>query len=441
MKPRRQLGLAEATGLSLSIVAPTMAMAFNVTLVVAVAGRAAPLAFAIGTALLALVGFSFVTFAQRETSAGSAQAYVCTQFGPRAGFLAGWMLLLSYLCFGAGTAVLVGHFASAAIGDAGIRTGDLWIPVSVTSVAIGLGFSWRDMQSVARLILVLELVSVAAIAVLSLHILWVVAQSGPLPAAPFFPDPDRGWVGIGLALVFTVLSFAGFEGAATVAEETKTPQRAIPLAILGTIVLSGVFYVFAAYAQVVGYAGDGLGDMAQDSAPLDTLARRYGTASLAACLNIAAALSAFSCVLGSLNAAARMIMVLARDGQHALARLHHCHGTPTNALALCATVITAFILIWAARVGVGDFYGYIGTIGSLALILVYIGVCMAHAAFGRSRGGWAGFIAGGAGTAMLIWPLYNSLDPVPVWPGNLWPYVVLAWLAAGAMLSRTMARY
>lgn len=417
-----------------------MAMAFNVTLVVAVAGQAAPLAFAIGTALLALVGLSFIAFSRREISAGSAQAYVRNQFGPRAGFVAGWLLLLSYLCFGAGTAVLVGHFVDATIRDTGIRAGGLWIPISLASVVIGLALSWRDMQRVARLILALELVSVAAIAALNIHILGVVAQSGPLPLAPFSPDPGKGWMGVGMALVFAVLSFAGFEGAATVAEETRDPQRAIPMAILGTIVLGGVFYVFTAYTQIVGYAAGGLGDLAKDSAPLDTLARRYGTIGLAAGLNLAAALSAFSCVLGSLNAAARMVMVLARGGHHKLAVLHHRHGTPTNSLMLCAVVVGAAILIWASQVGAGDFYGYLGTIGSLALILVYIGVTMAQAAFGRSNVDQVGLVAGCTGTAVLLWPLYNSLYPAPDWPGNLWPYLVLAWLAAGMMFSRTLAR-
>lgn len=436
----RRLGLLEAAGLSLSIVAPTMAMAFNVTLVVAVAGEAAPLAFAIGTAMLALVGLSFIAFSRRETSAGSAQAYVRNQFGPRAGFVAGWMLLLCYLCFGAGTAVLVGHFVDAAIRDTGIRTGGLWMPISLSAVAIGLALSWRDMQRVARLILVLELVSVTAIVAMNLHILGVVAQSGPLPLAPFSPDPGKGWMGVGMALVFAVLSFAGFEGAATVAEETTDPQFAIPMAILGTIVLGGVFYVFTAYAQIVGYAAGGLGDLAKDSAPLDTLARRYGTISLAAGLNLAAALSAFSCVLGSLNAAARMVMTLAREGYPALAKQHHRHGTPTNALMLCAAVTAALVLIWVARASAADVYGYLGTIGSLALILVYIGVTLAQASFARSHRSRTALIAGFAGTAVLMWPLYNSLYPVPAWPANLWPFVVLAWLAVGTVFARTFAR-
>ena len=435
----RRLGLAEATGLSLSIVAPTMAMAFNVTLVVAVAGRAAPLAFSIGTALLALVALSFVAFARRETSAGSAQAYVRNQFGARAGFLAGWLLLLTYLSFGAGTAVLVGNFLTAALGAAGLRTEGPSIPVSLASIAIGLALSWRDTQHVARLILVLELVSVAAIAALNLRILSTVAHSAPLPMAPFTPDPAKGWMGVGMALVFAVLSFAGFEGAATVAEETRNPQRAIPFAILGTILLGGAFYVFTAYAQVVGYAAGGLGDLAKDTAPLDTLARLYGSPGLAAALDVAAALSAFSCVLGSLNAAARMTMTLARERNHALAETHHRHGTPTNALALCAAVMAVAVLIWATRVGAGTFYGYLGTIGSLALILVYIAVTAAHAASARSSGRTSRLLIGGAGATALVWPLYASLFPVPAWPDNLWPYAVLAWLAAGAWVTARRA--
>ena len=56
----RKLGLFEAVGLSLPILAPTMAMAFNVSLAAQTAGRATPLAFAIGTAVLVIVGLSFV---------------------------------------------------------------------------------------------------------------------------------------------------------------------------------------------------------------------------------------------------------------------------------------------------------------------------------------------------------------------------------------------
>ena len=98
----RKLGLAEALGLSLSIVAPTMAMAFNVSLAVRAAGRAAPLAFASGTLSLGLVALAFVKFSRRVAHAGSAYAYIGLAFGRRWGFVAGWTLLLTYLTYTAG---------------------------------------------------------------------------------------------------------------------------------------------------------------------------------------------------------------------------------------------------------------------------------------------------------------------------------------------------
>lgn len=88
----RKLSLPEAVGPSLSIVGPSMAMAFNVSLVVRAAGRAAPLAFAIGALALAIVAVSFVSFSKRVTHAGSAYAYIGQTFGWHWGFVAGWTL-------------------------------------------------------------------------------------------------------------------------------------------------------------------------------------------------------------------------------------------------------------------------------------------------------------------------------------------------------------
>ena len=72
---RRNLGLIEAVALSLSIIAPTMAMAFNVTLAVGAAGRAAPLAFAVGTVALAIVGLSFVAYNHASSTGDEAAAW------------------------------------------------------------------------------------------------------------------------------------------------------------------------------------------------------------------------------------------------------------------------------------------------------------------------------------------------------------------------------
>jgi hypothetical protein len=80
-------------------------------------------------------------------------------------------------------------------------------------------------------------------------------------------------------------------------------------------------------------------------------------------------------------------------------------------------------------VAAADYYGNLATIGTLALILVYVGVTGAELA--ESLGArclvWALF--GLAGMLVLLWPLYNSIYPIPDFPRNLWPYVIIAWIS------------
>jgi amino acid transporter len=432
---RKNLGLIEAVALSLAIVAPTMAMAFNVTLAVGAAGAAAPLAFAIGTAALAIVALSFVAFGRRIAHAGSAYAYITLEFGPRIGFLAGWALLLTYLAYGTGTAVLVGNFVDAALADYGIAINGLWLAAGGAAVLLATALAHRDMRGAARLMLALEAASVLAILALGIRVLAALAPAGGLSLAPFAPDKGFGWSGIGYALVFAVLSFAGFEGAATLGEETDRPRRAIPIAVFGAVVLAGVFYVFASYVQVVGFGLDRVAALARDSAPLNTLALAFGSRGLAALLDIAAALSAFSCALGSLSAAARLLFALGRAGlAPRLGAVHAVHGTPAAAAAVAGGLMLAGIVLWGARAGAAAYYGAAGTIGTLALILVYIGVTAAGtAAAVRARQG-ARALLGAAGALVLLWPLYNTLYPVPAYPADLWPYAVLIYLVLGAAL-------
>ncbi len=430
---RKNLGLMEAVALSLSIVAPTMAMAFNVTLAVGAAGSAAPLAFAIGTVALAIVGLSFVAFGRRIAHAGSAYAYISTEIGPRAGFLAGWALMLTYVVYGTGTSVLVGNFLDAALADYAIKLHGMWIAIAAAATLIAICVAYRDMRVAARLMFALEAVSVLAIIILGIIVLRVRASAGALSLAPFVPAPGYSWSGIGYALVYAVLSFAGFEGAATLGEETDNPRRAIPIAVFGTVILAGLFYVFASYVQVIGFGLSEMKALATDSAPLNTLALRFGSRGFAALLDLAAALSAFSCALGCLSAAARMLFALGRAGLAArLGTVHERHGTPSAAVLAIGALMLAGVLLWAPSVGPGDYYGGMGTIGTLALILVYLAVTGAAmvAALRVGRGVLA--LAGAGGTLLLFWPLYNSLYPVPAYPADLWPYVVVIYLAAGA---------
>jgi amino acid transporter len=437
-----RLKLPEAVSMSLAIVSPTVTAAFNITLVVQAAGPAAPLTFAIGTVAMALVALSFMAFTHRVAHAGSAYAFIAHTFGSRVGFIAGWTLLLTYLGFSTAFAGLIGSFTSAALKDVGVDIGAWWIVIGGASMLLAWWLAYRDMRLASRLMLTLEAAAIIGIVALCIIILRQVhpgtesGMSSWRPAASF-----GGWTGLGFGMVFSILCFAGFEGAATLAEETINPRRNIPIALFGTVLGSGVFFIFVAYCEVIGFGPTGIMDLARSEAPLNDLALKYASPHLAIALDLAAATSCFSGMLGGLAAAARILFALGRGGlSPVLAGVHPVHGTPASAVSLAAILIILPFLLWAPFAGGGNYYSYASTIAVLALIVIYIGVGGAEVVEGWREQRWLWPAACVLGPALLVWVLYRSIYPVPEFPNNLWPYVALAWVLASMAIMRFRPR-
>lgn len=409
----RKLGLAEALGLSLSIVGPSMAMAFNVSLVVRAAGTAAPLAFIIGTLAMGMVAISFVKFSRRIAHAGSAYAYIGKAFGWRWGMVAGWTLLLSYLTYAAGATALIGNFVDAAFRNYSTQVHGVWFVSGAAGLLLAGVCAYRDVRLASRLMLLLEALSVLAIIFLCLAILAEVAGSVGLSIEPFKPATNKHWSGIGYGMVYCVLSFAGFEGVATLGEEARNPHRNIPVAILGTCVVSGAFYVFVSYSQVVGIGIDSTRKLADASAPLNDLAIKYVSRTFATAIDLATALSAFSCVLGSLSAAARLLFALSRAGMRE--KMGNASSVPDAlARAVIFTVLPclASFVVYAPFIGPANYCSYLLTIGTLALILVYICMTAAELSYSfRTRTRFC-MACGGLGQACCYGPFTTpSIHP------------------------------
>ena len=433
-----RLSLPEAIGLSLSVISPTVGAAFNITLVVGAAGPAAPLAFLIGTIAIACVALSFMAFAHRVASAGSAYAFITHAFGSRAGFVAGWTLLLTYLGFATGFAALVGSFTAAALQGLGWDIGQGWLGIGGFALLAGWWLAYRDARLAGRLMLALELAAVVGILGLCVAILRQVELPPGHLAQSFRPSTEfGGWTGLGFAMVFSILSCSGFEGAATLGEETVNPRRNIPITLLATVLGSGLFFVFVAYCEVAGFGADGIRRLAASQAPLDELAMRYASPQLAIGLDLLAAASCFSGIIGGLSAAARVLFALGRAGlAPRLGAVHAVHGTPARATTVVAVLITAAYLLWAPSTGAGNFYSYTSTIGVLALMLIYVAVGAAEIVESLRERQLLWTAACGLGPALLLWVLYRNIWPVPEYPNNLWPYLVLAWVVSALAIIR-----
>ena len=183
------------------------------------AGPAAPLTFAIGMVAMALVALSLIAFTHRVAHAGSAYAYITHTFGRRASFVAGSALLLTYIGLTTGFAALVGSFTSAALSGFSIGIGAWWIAIASASVLAAWWLAYRDMKLAGRLMLGLEAAAILSIVGLWVSILHKVHPGAAQLVTSFTPSTSyNGWSGLGFGMVFSILSFGGFKGAATLGE-------------------------------------------------------------------------------------------------------------------------------------------------------------------------------------------------------------------------------
>ena len=96
IKLRRNLSVWEAIGISLALMAPSMAASINPQGTASYDGRAVPLAFTIAFVGVLLVAYTFVRLTQRFHHSGSVYGFVGATLGPRAGVISGWALTGTY---------------------------------------------------------------------------------------------------------------------------------------------------------------------------------------------------------------------------------------------------------------------------------------------------------------------------------------------------------
>ncbi|MFX4301096.1 APC family permease [Alicyclobacillus tolerans] len=430
------LSLLETMAISVAIMAPTAAMALNGSLAASIAGVSVPLTFLLAMVTIGLVAFAFVQFNRHFSSSGSVYAFTTASLGPRAGFLSGWALLLTYLAFTGASGAEVGAFLQSFLGILNMHIS--WVPLAVVATLLIWLLAFLEVRISARVMLVFEGISMLLILILTVVILGRGGAAGHLSALPFTLGGNR-FSAIGLASVFAFLSFAGFEGASSLGEETANAKRAIPMAIASAVFVTGIFYVLVSYAQSLGFGltAAGVKTFANSSAPLGYLAQHYMSSGFAAAIMFGAAMSAFSSGLGTATTGSRLLYSMGRDGflNSKLGDVHKRFRSPYVALAVVMVIALLEMLALAKQTGTNVF-GYYGTLGVLSLLLAYLATNIgAIFYFTRKRIWRSGILVVPALAVLaLAYTLYSNLYPVPADPYNWFPYIVLAWLLLGVIV-------
>jgi APA family basic amino acid/polyamine antiporter len=281
-------------------------------------------------ALVAILGaFVFAELGQRRPKAGGGYAYLREGFGPLAGFLYAWALLL-VIATGAAAAVAMtfaGYFVALVGLDASLQQ-----PVAAAAIVFLTLVNVVGVRPAAWTQNLFTILKLAAIAVLVAVGLAVAAPAGTGQAAPLAPLAGSPILAIGAALVPVLFAFGGWQQTNFVAEELLEPERNLPRALVVGVACVAVAYLLVnvAYLKALGVAG-----LAASIAPAaDTMAALAGDGGRRL---IAAGIVAST--FGFLNlvilVSPRVYQAMARDGLffRSFARLHPRWRTPVGAIA------------------------------------------------------------------------------------------------------------
>jgi amino acid transporter len=427
------LNIWEVLAQSVAMLGPTMTPVLIVPLMYASAGNASWLAYAFGSLMLLAVALNIREFASRSSSSGSLYTFAQSAFGVRGSLLCGWSLLWAYALVGVAGITGFAVFTNALLGAADVHVPAIVPLVACLAVSFALGY--RDIRLSTITLLLLEAGSVSLIVVLMVLVL---VHHGTLFDSDQLALRGATLPGIGLGAVVAIFSLVGFESATSLGEEARDPLRTIPTAVIASVLVAGAFFVICAYAEVLGARGlptplDKLGT------PLDALADSVHAPVLKLAIDAGALLSSFSITLAALNAGARVIYSMGRDGLFPapLARSHGRFQTPHVALVVFSAIA---LIIGAGMIGAGlspiDAFNDTATLGSFGFVAIYAFVAIGAPIYLRQRGELRPrHIAVAVGTiALLLIPAVGSVYPVPPPPSNYFPYAFATYMALGAAL-------
>ena len=340
-----------------------------------IAGPAVILSFALAALACSFSALSYAELASSIPVSGSAYTYSYATLGELAAWIIGWDLILEYGVSVAGIAVGWGGnlnaFLDAAFGYAlpdAIATspsdgGVFNLPAVVVVLAITF-LLVRGVTESARVNLIMVVVKLVVLT------FFIVVAFVNFSTEHFTPFAPAGVDGVTAAAAVIFFAYIGFDAVSTGSEEARKPERDLPLAIIGSLLICTVFYVLT----TVGALGIASPDQMKDSdAPLAAaLDQGAGMGWAAAILALGAVVAITSVVLVIFYGQTRILFAMCRDGlmPQRLAKVNQRYGTP----ARLTIILGVLISILAALVPLGTIVELVN-IGTLfAFVLVNIGV-------------------------------------------------------------------
>ena len=383
------------------------------------------------TYLIGMVGMLFTALSYAAMSrafplAGSVYAYVQRGLHEAAGFLAGWLILLDYILIPA----LLYLFSAVALQPLLPRVPEwLWLVAFISFNAAANLIGVRFTARVNKALLVLELLTLALFVICGALALHRGAGAGGLTLAPLYDAHNFSLATVAGATSIAVLSFLGFDGISTLAEESAGARNAVARATVLALVLIGGLFILQTW--IAADLGRGMRFDDPSTAFYD-IAARAGGAPLRLIAIIAIAVSfGIANAMAAQAAVARVLFAMARDGKlpAILAAVHPRFKTPYVSTLLVAGVSLLVGLFFASRIDDLTRVVNFGALTSFALLHLAVAY---HYFFRQRSGAWLRHLLFPlAGLVVILYVLYGMDRTAKILGG--------CWLAAGVLYYLVLA--
>jgi len=376
-----RLGTGSIVFMVIAAAAPLTVVGGNVPLAIAGGpGPGAPVGFALASLILLVFAVGFVTMTPHVPQAGAFYAYATRGLGDRMGTGTAAVALVAYTAIQVGVYGYLGWAVNDALAGFGAGFSAPWWVWSLAGLAIVALLGYRHIELSSKVLGAALVLEIAVVLVLDAVIF---ARGGAHGVNAESFTPHAAFSGpLGIAVLFALTGFIGFEATAVFRDEARSPDRTIPRATYLAVLIIGGFYTLSCWALVLGAgtgqvssvarkAVDGGGNMLMDTA------QRYVGTALTDIMQVLLLSSLFACVLSFHNVIARYTFTLARRGllPARLGTAHPRHHSPSTS-SLVQTGTALLLVVGCALLGLDPLVGVFGsmagvsTVGMVTLMLI-----------------------------------------------------------------------